>query len=111
MLRSNAWHLLVQLLRNLDKATAIDLAKPLKVSQLASQLKKCTHGFLNLISVKGRDDIGNTAIAIVKEVQPAASFAELLVVEEIDIFEVSIQGKEEFCVRQVRGLGSAQRGH
>jgi hypothetical protein len=34
-----------------------------------------------------------------EEVQPAAELGEFLVVEKVDIFEVSIKSEKEFCIR------------
>jgi hypothetical protein len=48
--------------------------------------------------VESRDDIGGAAIAVVEEVQAAAGFSEFLVVEKVDIFEVSVKGEKEFCM-------------
>jgi hypothetical protein len=97
-LSDEARDLLVKLLCDLDKTPTVNLTKPLKISELTSQLEKSTHDFLNFILVQGSYNVGGSSISVLEEVQPAAELCEFLVVEKVDIFEVSIKSEKEFCV-------------
>jgi hypothetical protein len=89
--------LLVQLLCNLDKAPSVDLAKPLEVSQLVSQLKKSAHEFLHLVIVQICNDIRTSTISILEKLEASMVFGKFLVVEGINVFKITIQGEEELC--------------
>ena len=43
------------------------------------------------------DDVGAPTISILEQLEPTMSFCEFLIIERVDIFEVAIQGEEEFC--------------
>lgn len=97
MLCGGVGHLLVQFLGDFDKTTAVDLAEPCEFPQLTAQFEQGSHELLDLILVQIRDGIRRTAIPILEKPEPTVGLTKLLVIERVDIFEVAIQGEEEFC--------------
>lgn len=95
MLSGRVRDLLVQLLGDLDEASAVDLAKPLEVSHLVSQLEESSHQFLDLVVVQVGNDVCASAIPILEKLEASVGFGKFLVVEGIDIFKITIQGEEE----------------
>jgi riboflavin synthase alpha subunit len=70
----------------------------LQISELTSQLKQSSHNFLHFILIQGSDYIDGSSISVLEEVQTATKFCVFLVVEKVDIFEVSIKREKEFCI-------------
>jgi hypothetical protein len=87
---SDLGDLLVELLGDLDKATAVDLGKPLQVAKLGPQVEESAHDFLDLILVEGLDDVWDAAIAVLEDMEAAAGIGQLLVVKCVDILEVAV---------------------
>lgn len=103
MLRGDSGDLFVNLFGDLNKASTVNLAKPLQIPQLASQLKKSAHYLLDFILVKRGHDVWDAAIPILQEIHAPAGLGVLFVVERVDILQITIKGKEELCAAELGG--------
>jgi hypothetical protein len=95
MLSGRIRDFLVEFLGDLDEASAVDLAKPLEVSHLVSQLEESPHQFFHLVIVQIGNDFCTSAIPVLKKFQASMGFGKFLVVEGIDIFKITVQGEEK----------------
>jgi len=97
VLGRDAGDFLVELLGDLDEASAVNLAEPLEVPELCSELEQSSHDFLHLILVESSYNIRDAAVAVVKKVEATARLSILFVVKGVDILEIAVEGKEQFC--------------
>ena len=95
LLSTHPGNLLVQLLGDFDKASTIDFAIPLELSEQTTELEKGVHKISNLIFIQSIGNLRGSPIATVEQFQTSRELGILLVIEAIDILEISIESKEK----------------
>lgn len=95
LLRFGAGYALIQLLRNLNEAAAVDLAIPLQLAQLAAQFQEGGQQVIDVLALQRLARRQGMTKAVLQQFQPAGEFGQLLVIEVVDILEISIEGIKE----------------